>query len=290
MKNVVDAFKELKAYYGPGFLLTVAPETQYVQGGYTTYTDTFGSFLPIIQNLRNELDLLAVQLYNTGGENGLDGQYYGTAKKSNMVTALTDMIIKGYNIASTGMHFDGLPASKVLIALPACPSAAGSGYLTPTEGINAMHYLRTGTTFSGRTYTMQPGGPYPSLRGLMTWSVNWDASSCGNSSELSKAYAAYFASQATAKTLAVEDITADSNTTVAYFRNNTLSVSNETEEIAQVDVFNTIGQSVTSHRNIQNNKEVLLNSPSFASKQIFVVIVTDKSGHKKSLKVMNFLN
>ncbi|AOC96124.1 Chitinase A1 precursor [Flavobacterium anhuiense] len=290
LKNVVDAFKELKAYYGPGFLLTAAPETQYVQGGYTTYTDTFGSFLPIIQNLRNELDLLAVQLYNTGGENGLDGQYYGTAKKANMVTALTDMIIKGYNIASTGMHFDGLPASKVLIALPACPSAAGSGYLTPTEGINAMDYLRNGTNFTGRTYTMQPGGPYPSLRGLMTWSVNWDASSCGNSSELSKAYAAYFASQATAKTLAVEDITADSNTTVAYFRNNTLSVSNETEDIAQVDVFNTIGQSVTSHRNIQNNKEVLLNSPSFASKQIFVVIVTNKSGHKKSLKVMNFLN
>ncbi|WP_343707098.1 T9SS-translocated chitinase ChiA [Flavobacterium sp.] len=290
LKNVVDAFKELKAYYGPGFLLTAAPETQYVQGGYTTYTDTFGSFLPIIQNLRNELDLLAVQLYNTGGENGLDGQYYGTAKKANMVTALTDMIIKGYNIASTGMHFDGLPASKVLIALPACPSAAGSGYLTPTEGINAMDYLRNGTNFTGRTYTMQPGGPYPSLRGLMTWSVNWDASSCGNSSELSKAYAAYFASQATAKTLVVEDITADSNTTVAYFRNNTLSVSNETEDIAQVDVFNTIGQNVTSHRNIQNNKEVLLNSPSFASKQIFVVIVTDKSGHKKSLKVMNFLN
>ncbi|MDP5202338.1 T9SS-translocated chitinase ChiA [Flavobacterium sp. DG2-3] len=291
LKNVVDAFKELKAYYGPGFLLTAAPETQYVQGGYTTYTDTFGSFLPIIQNLRNELDLLAVQLYNTGGENGLDGQYYGTAKKSNMVTALTDMIIKGYNIASTGMHFDGLPASKVLIALPACPSAAGSGYLTPTEGINAMDYLRNGTNFSGRTYTMQPGGPYPSLRGLMTWSVNWDASSCGNSSELSKAYAAYFASQsATAKTLAVEDISATNNATLAYFKNNTLSVSNDSEDIAQVDVFNTIGQNVVSQRNLQNNKEILLNSQSFSSKQVFIVIVTDKSGNKKSLKVMNFLN
>ncbi|SHH01195.1 T9SS-translocated chitinase ChiA [Flavobacterium defluvii] len=290
LKNVVDAFKELKAYYGPGFLLTAAPETQYVQGGYTTYTDTFGSFLPIIQNLRNELDLLAVQLYNTGGENGLDGQYYGSAKKSNMVTALTDMIIKGYNIASTGMHFDGLPASKVLIALPACPSAAGSGYLTPQEGINAMHYLRTGTTFSGRTYTMQPGGPYPSLRGLMTWSVNWDASSCGNSSELSKAYAAYFASQSAAKTLALDDISSKNTATIAYFKNNALSVSNENEEIAQVDVFNILGQNIVSHRNVQNNKEVLLQSHSFSSKQLFLVVVTDKSGNKKSFKVMNFLN
>ncbi|MCD9576608.1 T9SS-translocated chitinase ChiA [Flavobacterium soyae] len=290
LKNVVDAFKELKAYYGPGFLLTAAPETQYVQGGYSTYTDTFGSFLPIIQNLRNELDLLAVQLYNTGGENGLDGQYYGSAKKSNMVTALTDMVIKGYNIASTGMHFDGLPASKVLIALPACPSAAGSGYLTPQEGINAMHYLRTGTTFSGRTYTMQPGGPYPSLRGLMTWSVNWDASSCGNSSELSKAYAAYFASQSAAKTLALDDISSKNTATIAYFKNNALSVSNENEEIVQVDVFNIVGQNLVSHRNVQNNKEVLLQSHSFSSKQLFLVVVTDKSGNKKSFKVMNFLN
>ena len=290
LKNVVDAFKELKAYYGPGFLLTAAPETQYVQGGYTTYTDTFGSFLPIIQNLRNELDLLAVQLYNTGGENGLDGQYYGSAKRANMVTALTDMVIKGYNIASTGMRFDGLPASKVLIALPACPSAAGSGYITPAEGVSAMHYLRTGTTFSGRTYTMQPGGPYPSLRGLMTWSVNWDASSCGNSSELSKAYAAYFASQSAAKTLAVQDISVQNNATIAYFKNNALSVTNDNEEIAQVDVFNILGQNLVSHRNVQNNKEVLLHDQSFSSKQLFLVVVTDKSGNKKSFKVMNFLN
>jgi len=207
-----------------------------------------------------------------------------------MVTALTDMVIKGYNIASTGMRFDGLPASKVLIALPACPSAAGSGYLTPTEGINAMHYLRTGTTFSGRTYTMQPGGPYPSLRGLMTWSVNWDASSCGNSSELSKAYAAYFASQTAAKTLVLDDISAKSNATIAYFKNNALSVTNENEDIAQVDVFNVLGQNLVSHRNVQNNKEVLLHNQSFSSKQLFLVVVTDKAGNKKSFKVMNFLN
>ncbi|KIA97659.1 glycoside hydrolase [Flavobacterium sp. JRM] len=289
LKNVVDAFKELKAYYGPGFLLTAAPETQYVQGGYSTYNDTFGSFLPIIQNLRNELDLLAVQLYNTGGENGLDGQYYGSAKKSNMVTALTDMIIKGYNIGTTGMRFDGLPASKVLIALPACPSAAGSGYLTPTEGINAMHYLRTGTTFSGRTYTMQPGGPYPSLRGLMTWSVNWDASSCGNSSELSKAYAAYFASQ-TAKIKAEDKIEVTSNKTIAYFKDNALAISNEANNIGKVEVYNTIGQSVLSYENIQNSNNLLLENRSFLTKQLFIVVVTDKSGNRKSFKVMNFLN
>ena len=290
LKNVIDAFKELKTFYGPGFLLTAAPETQYVQGGYSTYNDTFGSFLPIIQNLRNELDLLAVQLYNTGGENGLDGQYYGSAKRGNMVTALTDMLIKGYNIGSTGMRFDGLPASKILVALPACPSAAGSGFLPAAEGISAMHYLRTGTTFSGRTYTMQPGGPYPSLRGLMTWSVNWDFSSCGNSAELSKAYAAYFASQLTAKTLAVGDISTSNSSTIAYFKNDALLVATDNGDIAQVDVFNIIGQPLVSHRNVQQSKEVVLQNYSFTTKQLFVVVVTDKAGNKKSFKVMNFLN
>ena len=288
LKNVVDAFKELKAHYGTGFLLTAAPETQYVQGGYSTYNDTFGSFLPIIQNLRNELDLLAVQLYNTGGENGLDGQYYGSAKRANMVTALTDMLVKGYSIGTTGMRFDGLPPSKILIGLPACPSAAGSGFITPAEGISALHYLRTGTTFSGRTYTMQPGGPYPNLRGLMTWSVNWDASSCGNSSELSKAYAAYFASQSTAKKFA-EKIEVNSNT-IVYFKNSDLAVANETEDIAQIDVYNTIGQILVSHRSIQNTKDILLQNQSFHTKQLFIVVVTDKAGNKKSFKVINFLN
>jgi hypothetical protein len=152
-----------------------------------------------------------------------------------------------------------------------------------------MHYLRTGTTFSGRTYTMQPGGPYPSLRGLMTWSVNWDASSCGNSSELSKAYAAYFASQSAARMLSSDTIES-SGTTIAYFKNDALSVSNDTEDIAQVEVFNTIGQPLVSKKNMQNNKEILLQSQSFSVKQLFIVVVTDKAGNKKSFKVLNFLN
>jgi GH18 family chitinase len=287
LKNIVDACKELKAYYGSGFLLTAAPETQYVQGGYSSYSDTYGSFLPIIQNLRNELDLLAVQLYNTGGENGLDGQYYGSAKRANMVTALTDMLVKGYNIGTTGMHFDGLPPSKILIGLPACPSAAGSGYITPAEGISALHYLRTGTTFSGRTYTMQPGGPYPNLRGLMTWSVNWDASSCGNSSELSNAYAAYFSSQ-TAK-LSVSKIEVNSDT-VAYFKDNSLFVTNNTNSIQQVEVYNSIGQSLINYRNVQNSKDVVLQNSYFSTKQLLIVVVTDILGNRKSFKLLNFLN
>ena len=76
LKLVVDAFKEIKQYYGANFILTCAPETFYVQVGQSTYSDTAGAFLPVMHNLRDELDLIMVQLYNTGSINALDGMAY----------------------------------------------------------------------------------------------------------------------------------------------------------------------------------------------------------------------
>jgi len=134
---------------------------------------------------------------------------------------------------------------------------------------------------------MQPGGPYPNLRGLMTWSVNWDASSCGNSSELSNAYAAYFSSQ-TAK-LSVSKIEVNSDT-VAYFKDNSLFVTNNTNSIQQVEVYNSIGQSLINYRNVQNSKDVVLQNSYFSTKQLLIVVVTDILGNRKSFKLLNFLN
>jgi GH18 family chitinase len=285
LKNIVDAFKELKTSYGSGFILTSAPETFYVQVGYSVYSDGAGSFLPVIHNLRNELDLLMVQLYNTGSVSALDNVAYSQATPDFLVS-MSDMMMKGFNVASTGFYFPPLPASKIVIAIPACAAAApAGGYLTPDKGIQAFNYLRYGTTFSGRAYTLK-GGPYPDMRGVMTWSINWDAS-CGTGYEFSNAYAAYFASAA--KTLALDKIEPKTST-IAYFKNDALSVTNDAEDIAQVDVFNTIGQSLVSYKNIQNTKEVLLQNQSFTTKQLFIVVVTDKAGNKKSFKVMNFLN
>ncbi|MDR7212458.1 T9SS-translocated chitinase ChiA [Flavobacterium piscis] len=286
LKNIVDAFKELKSSYGSGFILTSAPETFYVQVGYSVYSDGAGSFLPVIHNLRNELDLLMVQLYNTGSVLGLDNAAYSQATPDFLVS-MSDMLMKGFNVSTTGFYFPPLPASKIVIAIPACaPAAPAGGYLTPEKGIQAFNYLRSGTTFAGRNYTLK-GGPYPNLRGVMTWSINWDAA-CGSGYEFSNAYAAYFASQSAAKKFA-DKIEANSNT-IAYFRNNALSVTNDTEDIAQVDVFNTIGQVLASQKNVQNTKEVLLQNQSFNTKQLFIVVVTDKAGNKKTFKVINFLN
>ncbi|TRX35195.1 glycoside hydrolase [Flavobacterium sp. ZT3R18] len=285
LKNVVDAFKELKASYGSGFILTAAPETYYVQVGYSVYGDGAGSFLPVIDNLRNELDLLMVQLYNTGSISALDNVAYSQATPDFLVS-MSDMMIKGFNVASTGYHFNGLPASKIVIAIPACaPAAPAGGYLTPQKGIQAFNYLRYGTTFAGRTYTMQ-SAPQPGLRGVMTWSINWDAA-CGTGYEFSNAYATYFSSQ-TAK-LSVGKIEA-SRDMVAYFKDNALLVTNDANSIMQVEVYNSIGQSLVSYRNVQNSKDVVLQNNAFFTKQLFVVVVTDNLGNRKSFKLLNFLN
>jgi GH18 family chitinase len=285
LKNVVDAFKELKASYGSGFILTAAPETYYVQVGYSVYGDTAGSFLPVIENLRNELDLLMVQLYNTGSVNALDNVAYSQATPDFLVS-MSDMMIKGFNVASTGYHFNSLPASKIVIAIPACAGAApAGGYLTPQKGIQAFNYLRYGTTFAGRAYTLQ-SAPQPGLRGVMTWSINWDAA-CGTGYEFSNAYAAYFASQ-TAK-LAVGKMEVNSDV-VAYFKDNDLLVTNDINSIKQVDVYNSLGQSLVNYTNVKNSKDVVLQNNAFSTKQLFIVIVTDHLGNRKSIKLLNFLN
>jgi len=192
LKNVVDAFKEIKQHYGDKFILTCAPETFYVQVGKQNYNNLSGSFLPVIHNLRNELDLVMVQLYNTGSIVGLDGVAYSQAS-SDFLTSMTDMLITGFDVANTGFTFSGLPASKILVGIPSCPSAApAGGYLEPSEVIKSLNYLRYGTDFPGRNYSLQ-NGPSPNLRGVMTWSVNWDAATnCASSYEFADSYASYF--------------------------------------------------------------------------------------------------
>ncbi|WP_445457629.1 glycosyl hydrolase family 18 protein [Flavobacterium sp. HNIBRBA15423] len=282
LKNIVDAFKELKQFYGPGFILTSAPETFYVQVGYQSYGGTAGSFLPVLHNLRNELDLLMVQLYNTGPVGGLDNQNYFSATP-NFITSMTDMLMKGFNVGTTGFHFDALPPSKVIVGLPACQRAAGTGYLSPTEGIKALNYLRFGTDFSGRTYTMQSGGPYPDLRGVMTWSVNWDAAaSCALAYEFSNAYGSYFlASPIVSNTIN----RAKENSAKGFLYDNKLKVETKNSLIQQVRVYNLFGQLVVSQNYNGTDNKVEISHDSFTNKQVYVVKIIDNEGIVTEVKV-----
>ncbi|MFF0219207.1 chitinase [Streptomyces vinaceus] len=190
--NLISAVKTLKAKYGPGFVLTMAPETFFVQLGYQYYGSgpwggqdpRAGAYLPVIHALRDDLTLLHVQDYNSGSIMGLDNQYHSMGG-ADFHIAMTDMLLTGFPVAGdTARVFPPLRPDQVAIGLPATTNA-GNGHTPPAEVNKALDCLTKKTNCG----TYQTHGTWPALRGLMTWSVNWDRFGAW---EFSKNFDAYF--------------------------------------------------------------------------------------------------
>jgi chitinase len=191
--NLISALRTLKARYGARFVLTMAPETFFVQLGYQFYGSgqfggadpRAGSYLPVIHALRNDLTLLHVQDYNSGPIMGLDNQFH-TMGGADFHIAMTDMLLAGFPVQGNQSNvFAALRPDQVAIGLPASPQA-GNGFTTVAAVQQALDCLIKGQTCGG--YTLR-AGPKPSLRGLMAWSVNWDRF---NGFEFSRSHRAYF--------------------------------------------------------------------------------------------------
>ena len=186
--NLIDAVKEICAHFGPDFMLTMAPETVYVQGGYGSYGGPWGAYLPVIYALRNQMDYIHVQHYNSGSIVALDGKAYsqGTA---DFHVAMGEMLLQGFPVGGNqDQIFPALRADQVAFGIPACPSAAGGGYTEPAKVKKALDYLIKGIPYGGNYQLIKSSG-YPEFRGIMTWSINWDAAS---GYEFSTNYGSYF--------------------------------------------------------------------------------------------------
>ncbi|MFJ8014751.1 chitinase [Streptomyces sp. NPDC096339] len=190
--NLISAVKTLKAKYGPGFVLTMAPETFFVQLGYQYYGSgpwggqdpRAGAYLPVIHALRDDLTLLHVQDYNSGSIMGLDNQYHSMGG-ADFHIAMTDMLLTGFPVAgNTARVFPPLRPDQIAIGLPATPNA-GNGHTAPAEVNKALDCLTKKTNCGA----YQTHGTWPALRGLMTWSINWDRFGGG---EFSRNFDAYF--------------------------------------------------------------------------------------------------
>ncbi|HRH67378.1 MAG TPA: glycosyl hydrolase family 18 protein [Bacteroidia bacterium] len=192
---LIDAVREIMRQYAllnnKRMILTMAPETAFVQGGMSAFGGIWGAYLPVVEALKDSIEILQVQLYNSGSMYGIDGNVYsqGTA---DFIVAMTEAVIRGF--PTPGGVFSGLSAEHVAVALPACPSAAGSGYTNPAVVESAINYLR-GTGPQPGTYTLMQTGGYPGLRGMMTWSINWDVvNTCASSNEYADNYENIFSS------------------------------------------------------------------------------------------------
>jgi chitinase len=180
--NLIEAIKQIMANYHLTFsrklLLTMAPETAYVQGGQSAFGSIWGGYLPIIDELRDSIDVLQVQLYNSGTMYGIDGNIY-TQGTADFIVAMTEALIQGFTTA--GGMFEGLPANKIAVGLPACQNAAGGGFVDSETVKSAMDYLMGNGPQPG-AYSLFNSNAYPTLKGMMTWSINWDAvSNCESS-------------------------------------------------------------------------------------------------------------
>ena len=176
--NLISAVRTLKQRYGSRFVLTMAPETFFVQLGYQFYGSgpfggqdpRAGSYLPVIHALRDDITVLHVQDYNSGPIMGLDNQYH-TMGGADFHIAMTDMLLAGFPVAgNTANVFAPLREDQVAFGAPSSVTA-GNGYVAPAGVQQAVNCLVKGQNCGG--YTPR-SGTNPAFRGLMTWSINWD--------------------------------------------------------------------------------------------------------------------
>ncbi|MGW4562282.1 chitinase [Streptomyces sp. NPDC004561] len=151
---MTQALRALSAKAGSSLVITMAPQTIDMQS-------TSNSYFQTALNIKDILTVVNMQYYNSGSMLGCDGKVYSQGSVD-FLTALACIQLQG-----------GLSPSQVGLGLPASPSAAGSGYVSPTVVNNALDCLTAGTNCGA----FKPSRTYPDLRGAMTWSTNWDASS-----------------------------------------------------------------------------------------------------------------
>ncbi len=161
--NLISGVQELLNTYGSGFLLTMAPETVYVQGGMNAYGGPWGAYLPVIYAFHDRLNYLHVQHYNTGSMLALDGRAYsqGTA---DFQVAMAEMLLQGFPVGGNANNkFPALRPDQVMIGLPSAPAAAGGGFTTADNVHKALNYLVKGQSYGGSYILRNPSG-YAALR------------------------------------------------------------------------------------------------------------------------------
>ncbi|MEU9332394.1 glycoside hydrolase family 18 protein [Streptomyces sp. NPDC048290] len=151
---MTQALRALSAKAGPSMVLTMAPQTIDMQSPSNSYFQT-------ALNVKDILTVVNMQYYNSGTMLGCDGGVYAQGT-INFLTALACIQLE-----------NGLAPSQVGLGLPASTRAAGGGYVAPSVVNAALDCLTKGTSCG----TFKPPRTYPDLRGAMTWSTNWDATS-----------------------------------------------------------------------------------------------------------------
>jgi len=150
--SMSSALQQLSSKAGSGLVIAMAPQTLDVQPG--------GGYLQIIDSVKGILTVVNTQYYNSGSMNGCDGNVYSQGSVD-FITAQACILMQHIRPDQVGLGF------------PASPSGAGSGFVSPSVVNAALDCLAAGTSCG----SFRPPATWPSIRGAMDWSINWDAAS-----------------------------------------------------------------------------------------------------------------
>ncbi|HEY2793511.1 MAG TPA: glycosyl hydrolase family 18 protein [Micromonosporaceae bacterium] len=149
-----QALRSLRSMAGSNLIITLAPQTIDMQSTGTAY-------FTLALNIKDILTIVYTQYYNSGSMLGCDQQFAYSEGTENFMTALACIQLQS-----------ALRPDQIALGLPASSQAAGSGYTSPSLVDNALDCLAAGTSCG----SFVPPSKWPTIRGAMTWSINWDAS------------------------------------------------------------------------------------------------------------------
>ena len=156
---IAEALRTVRNHFGEDFIITMAPETYYFQDTNPNGTMATSAYYRLAYKIRDILTICYPQFYNSGAMNGYNG-FNAQVGTADFLTSLSTLLLE-----------NGLRADQVALGLPSTSKAASSGYVSTDIISTAVKALVNGT--SSGNFTAPKA--YPTLRGVMTWSINWDA-------------------------------------------------------------------------------------------------------------------
>ncbi len=152
--SMASALRQLSGKVGSKLIITMAPQTIDMQSTGTAY-------FQLALSIKDILTVVHTQYYNSGSMLGCDQMFAYSQGSENFLTALACIQLQS-----------ALRPDQVALGLPASSAAAGGGYTSPSVINAALDCLARGTNCG----SFKPATTWPAIRGVMTWSINWDAS------------------------------------------------------------------------------------------------------------------
>lgn len=244
--NFVFAIKSIMSNYrtirSKKMILTFAPERPGISGGRSSWQMTnlkyTAAYLPIIQQLRDSLDAVHVQLYGVANDIGYDGIAYNAGTVDGALANLENLM-NGYTLILGKGIYNGLPADKTVMGVASDCIDASQNPLDTNQIKQVLQYLKNEIAKPG-SYTKQNASAV-TLRGMMVWSINLDNNSTCGKNDIAAVYTSLFKS---GTNIGIEE-TANNNIQIYPNPvNSILHIKNDNESLKNISIYNAFGEKV----------------------------------------------